>query len=286
MALQNGSFPHPVAGNGDDVSSFLALTNIIVRPSVEDVEFRFRLETDDRQLMDLVNNGTLEIVIFWHCRATLSSGVLTPIHIKNRIDGWEFTCQLDQQILRDRVDITAEIVAPNNLSSFKWDNQHADYAGASFDIKKADYLGVVDSFHFDAAKLYDIMNPPLGSIFRMVEDPDLGVPMKVDFARDDQVRIFLSTEVATGFKELGYYSSLKLALVVLPALVETLSFISRMESAADGEDLTSKDWYQQIKRLLAYHGANLNRPLESAQKLLGNPTEDALKTINDEDSED
>lgn len=285
MALQNGSFPHPVAGNGDDVNSSLAITNIIVSPSVEDVQFQFRLVTDDQQLMELVNHGKLDVVVFWHCRATLSSGVLEPLQVKRRIDGWGFHCQLDQENLRDRVDITVEIIAPDNLTSFRWEKQHPDYADSSFDVRRADYLGVVDGFHFDAAKLYDVMNPPLGSIFRMVEDPELKAPMKVDFADDEQIRIYLSPEVATGFRDLGYYSSLKLSLVVLPALMETISFISRMDSARDGEDLSNKTWYQQVKRLLAYHKADLNFPLESAQRLLGNPTQDALKTINNEDSD-
>lgn len=285
MALQNGSFPHPVAGNGDDVDSNLALTNILVSPSVEDVQFDFRLITDDAQLIELVESGELSVVVFWHCRATLSSGILEPSQVRRLVDGWKFHCQLDQNLIRDHVEITVEIVAPNDIQDFKWEKQHEDYGDGTFSIKRADYLGIVDSFYFDAAKLYDPMTPPLGSIFQLIEDPELKVPMQVDFNGESQVRIRLSTNVATGFRELGYYSSLKLSLIVLPALMETLSFVARMEAAPDGEDLTNKDWYHQLKRLLAYHKADLTLPLEAAQKLLGNPTEDALNIVNDDDSE-
>lgn len=285
MALQNGSFPHPVAGNGDDVDSNLALTNILVSPSVEDVQFDFRLITDDAQLIELVESGELSVVVFWHCRATLSSGILEPSQVRRLVDGWKFHCQLDQNLIRDHVEITVEIVAPNDIQDFKWEKQHEDYGDGTFSIKRADYLGIVDSFYFDAAKLYDPMTPPLGSIFQLIEDPELKVPMQVDFNDESQVRIRLSTNVATGFRELGYYSSLKLSLIVLPALMETLSFVARMEAAPDGEDLTNKDWYHQLKRLLAYHKADLTLPLEAAQKLLGNPTEDALNIVNDDDSE-
>ncbi|MDL0402118.1 hypothetical protein QQO25_03940 [Corynebacterium lehmanniae] len=285
MALQNGSFPHPVAGNGDDVDSNLALTNILVSPSVEDVQFDFRLITDDLQLIKLVESGDLSVVVFWHCRATLSSGILEPTQIRRLVDGWKFSCQLDQNLIRDRVDVTVEIVAPNDIQDFKWEKQHEDYGEGTFAIKRADYLGIVDSFYFDAAKLYDPMTPPLGSIFQLIEDPELKVPMQVDFNGETQVRIRLSSNVATGFRELGYYSSLKLSLIVLPALMETLSFVARMEAAPDGEDLSGKDWYHQLRRLLAYHKADLTLPLEAAQKLLGNPTEDALNIVNDDESE-
>lgn len=285
MALQNGSFPHPVAGNGDDVDSNLALTNILVSPSVDDVQFDFRLVTDDLQLIQLVESGVLSIVVFWHCRATLTSGILQPSQVRRLVDGWKFHCQLDQNLIRDRVDITVEIVAPSDIESFRWDKQHEDYGEGTFSIKRADYLGVVNSFYFDAAKLYDPMTPPLGSIFQLIEDPDLKIPMQVDFNGESQVRIRLSPTVATGFKELGYYSSLKLSLIVLPALMETLSFVARMDSSPDGEDLSAKEWYHQIKRLLAYHKADITLPLEAAQKLLGNPTEDALRIVNEDDEE-
>lgn len=280
MALQNGSFPHPVVGNGDDVDSSLAITNIVVSPAVEDVQFDFRLVSNDQQLISLVNSGELSLVVFWHCRSTLSSGILEPLRIRKLLDGWQFYCQLDQTQVRGRVDITVEVVAPKRIGGFRWERQHSDYGDQDFEIRKADYVGVVDGFYFDASKLYDVMNPPLGSIFQLIEDPELRVPMIVDFEGDEQVRIRLSPDVASGFKDLGYYSSLKLSLVVMPALMETISFVSRMEANPDGEDLTSKEWYHQLKRLLAYHKASVDHPLESAQRLLGNPTVDALKTIN------
>lgn len=283
---QNGSFPHPVIGNSDDVNSTLTLTNIVVAPSIEDVRLDFRLTTNDTQLMELVNDGTLQVIIFWHCRATLSSGILNPLQVKQRIDGWTYQCQLMQEDIRDRVDIAVEIVAPKDLDNFQWDNQHPDYGDQTFSVSTGDYLGIADSFYFDATKLYDAMNPPLGSIFKVVEDPKLTAPMKVDFSGETQVIIQLSSDVARGFTELGYYSSLKLSLVVLPALMETLSFISRMELNEDGEDLSQKEWYGHLKRLLAYHQAEVNQPLEAAQRLLGNPTVDALKTINAEEAED
>lgn len=280
MALQLGSFPHPVLGNGDDVDSALTITNIVVAPAIEDVQFDFRLVTNDRQMIDLVNSEELTLVVFWHCRSTLSSGILRPIRVKRLLDGWQFFCQLDQNQIRGRVDITVEVVAPTSIQGFRWERQHSDYGEHDFDIRKADYLGVVDGFYFDASKLYDAMNPPLGSIFVLVEDPELRVPMVVDFDDDEQVRIRLSSDVANGFKELGYYSSLKLSLVVMPALMETISFVSRMEANPEGEDLSSKEWYHQLKRLLAYHKASVDQPLESAQKLLENPTVEALRTVN------
>lgn len=76
MSIQNGSFPHPVAGNGDDVNATLNISNILVSPSVEDVRFEFRFSTDDKQILQLIRNGELAIEIFWHCGATLNSGLI------------------------------------------------------------------------------------------------------------------------------------------------------------------------------------------------------------------
>lgn len=286
MGYQNGSFPHPVAGNGDDVSSLLNISNIMVAPSVDDVKFEFRLSTDDQQILDLVKSGDLSVEIFWHCGATLSSGLLEPLHVEPRIDGWIYYCHLDQQEIRDQVEITVEIVAPKDLTSFKWHNQHPDYGDQSFDIRHADYLGLVDTFYFDAAKLYDVMNPPVGSIFRMIEDPKLRVPLRVDFSGDEQVLIQLSPDVADEFRQLGYYSSLKLSLVVLPTLIETINYISRTEMDPEGEDLTGRRWYQEMKRLLSRQGLDPNYPLDAAQRMLGDPILDALRSINTDEEED
>lgn len=286
MVAQVGSFPHPVIGNGDDVSSSLHLTNIGISPTVEDVLIKFKVFTDDQQLQDLVNSGRAEIVIWWHCRATLSSGILEPLAVEPKIDGWRFECSLDQEFLRDRVDIVVEISAAQDIEDFKWDNQHEDYGDQTFSISAADYLAFAGDFYFNAAKLYDAMNPPLGSIFCITEIADQTEPIRVDFNRTEQVSVFLSPQVAEGLRALGYAADLKLSLVVLPVLMETLSYISRMEAMPEGDDLTSREWYQTLKRMIEHSKLDISSPLESAERLLNHTTAKALATLEQEENEE
>ncbi|WP_087116554.1 hypothetical protein [Corynebacterium urinipleomorphum] len=286
MVAQVGSFPHPVIGNGDDVSSSLHLTNIGISPTVEDILIKFKVFTDDQQLQELVNSGQAKIVIWWHCRATLSSGILEPLAAEARIDGWRFECSLDQEFLRDRVDIVVEITAAQDIENFRWDNQHEDYGGQKFSIRVADYLAFGGDFYFNAAKLYDAMNPPLGSIFRITKREDQVEPIRVDFNNTEQISVFLSAQVFDGLQALGYADDLKLSLVVLPVLMETLSYISRMEAMPEGDDFAGREWYQTLKRMIEHSKLDISSPLESAERLLNHTTAKALASLEQEENEE
>ena len=144
----------------------------------------------------------------------------------------------------------------------------------------------MDGFYFDATKLYDVMNPPVGSIFKLLIDDEMRTPLRVDFSDDEQVIIRLSPEVATEFRQLGYYSSLKLSLVVLPALVETINYIARAEMDPNGEDLTEREWYQELKRMISIQRLDINYPIDAAQRLLNDPLLEALRSVNLDEEDD
>lgn len=282
--LDNGSFPHPVIGHSDDVNSVLTLSNIDITTMTEDIRVDFRIETDDSQLVELVDDGSVEIVAMWTCGATLGGGRLSPSSLVKTFDGWEATCFLDQQEVRDGVEVSVELVAARSLENFRWERQHEDYENTTFAISTGDYLGLVGEFSFNADKVYDSLNPPLTSVFRIIERASQVEPMILDHSDGPQVTIYLSAEMAKGVRGLGYYSSMKLALVVLPALMETFATMAR-ETAADGEGLSQTGWFRSLEVLLAKHDADVSRPLEAAQKILNNPTIAAINSLEIEEDD-
>lgn len=286
MNTQNQSFPHPVLGNGDDVSSSISISNISIGPTSLDTSIRFRVTTDDQQLIDFVNSGDIEPVFFWHCRSTLTSEIEKLHPVKKRQDGWQFEVLLDQEKIRGEVDVSVEMIATKELVDFQWTNQHPDYGSSTFQIRPGDYIALAGSFKFKAAKLFDAMNPPLSSFFDIIGDPQLTDPLEVDFDDDEQIRVRISTYVKEKMLHPGMGASLKISLVVLPALIETLGFIERQSLTEDGEDLTCRSWYQNLQNLLTYNKLSEVGPLKAALQLLKQPYMEALSTMDFEESED
>ncbi|WP_426705641.1 hypothetical protein [Corynebacterium auriscanis] len=285
MNTKNQSFPHPVMGNGDDVSSLLTIDNLRIGPTPVDTEIRFRITTDDRQLIDLVNKGDVEPVMFWHCRTTLTSELEKLVPLKNRQNGWEYEVFIDQEKIRDEVGVSVEMIAARNLQNFHWSNQHPDYGSSTFDVRAGDYVALPGSFKFKAAKLFDAMNPPLSSFFDIIVDPKIRGHLEVDFDDDDQIRVRISEHVKEKLLHTGMPSSLKISLVVLPALIETLAFMEKQCNLEHGEDLTNRSWYVNLLNLLPHRSLTEDGPLKAAMHILREPYLEALSTTENEELE-
>lgn len=268
MVVRDGSFPHPVLGHADDVASVFDVVNIAVTPLVDDVEVRFRLRSDDPDLGSMLSAGDAQLVVRWSCAATLASGDLAVDVIADHVDGKTYAGWIDQRMVRDRVRVDVAVVAARALSDLRWTRQHTDYGTQSFAVAVGDYLADGYGFEFFADKLFDPMQPPLGSCFRLVPDPLCPRDLRLRFDDDEQVVIVMSVQMAEGLKALGHRPDLQISLVVLPALMETLSFMERNSADASSEDLSGKAWYSTIQDLADRFAARATSPLVAAQLIL------------------
>ena len=168
------------------------------------------------------------------------------------------------------------------MVNFRWARQHEDYGTSTFNIASGDVVADAGELRFDSRKLYDPLEPPIGSCFIFVADPNLRKGMEIRFDSQDKVVVRLPEDV---FNELNLISSrpeLQISLVVFPALMETLAFI-RNNTLTDDENLDDRDWFRALWTMIEAHGGIGESPLRLAQKILANPIDNVLKKgiVND-----
>lgn len=84
-----------------------------------------------------------------------------------------------------RVDLS--IVATDEIPDYRLRHQHPDYGDAAFHVLPGDMLADAGSFEFAPDKLYDPLNPPIGSCFAFVAAPGLRKGLSISFLGDEQV---------------------------------------------------------------------------------------------------
>ena len=277
MRRLQGSYPHPVVGHLDDVDSVFMIDQASVTPTTQDVELKFRIRLDDPDLSALIEAGTAALVFNWTCGSTLSSGALQADKLMSHVDGNTWIAYLDQQAVRNTVTVRVAAVAKVAIPDYHLSRQHADYQGARFQVSPGDILGEAGSFEFHVNKLFDPLQPPVGSCFRFVEDPKIKRGLAVRFDDEEQVTVVMSSECLSDLRALGARPEAQVALVVLPALMETISFIRASEQEA-GMDDSQKVWYRAVLGLVSSAGdLEGDSSLTLAQRILDNPVEKALR---------
>ncbi|KZX58226.1 hypothetical protein A3709_01815 [Halioglobus sp. HI00S01] len=269
-----GSYPHPVIDTADDVSSNIEVINILVDPTQQDIEITYEVRSDDPDLITLLDSGSAVHSLRWRCSSTISTDEMEPTEYQRTPTGFRLRAYLDQQLVKGDVWADVQIVVAKELLSHRWTRQHVDYGNASFNLQPGDVLADAGSFKFDAKKMYDPLNPPVGSCFKFVRSTSLHKGVKVAFDGNETITVQLPEKTFDGFQLFSHRPDLQIGLVVLPALVETLHFIKSNEE----EPLDDKVWYNEIQQLVEDRGGWDQSLLVLAQKILENPIDTAIRT--------
>jgi hypothetical protein len=268
-----GSYPHPVIDSADDVASDFEVINILVDPSQQDIEISYDIRTNDPDLLGLLDSGKASHSLRWRCSSTISTGEMKPVEYQRSSNGFRMKAWLDQQLVKGSVAAEVRIIVKEDMCGHQWSNQHAQYGDASFDLQPGDVLADAGYFEFDAEKKYDPLDPPLGSCFSFVRSASLHKGIKVAFDGDETVAVQIPAKTFDAFKLFAHRPDLQIALVVLPALMETLSFIN----SSDDEPLDDKAWYVAINSLVDESGGWDQKLIELAQKILEKPIDNVLQ---------
>ena len=277
--VTRGSYPHPVLDASDDVGASIDLFNVSVAPSVDDVEVRFQLRMTEPLIHELLQEGVARYSFRWSCSSTIASGDLEAEVQMHHADSIAFVGWIDQESIRGTVRVEVRIIAAREIDQYRLDSQHSDYGEAAFHVLPGDILADGGYFDFEPDKNYDPLRPPVGSCFRFAADSKLKRGLSVRFDQDDHVLVAFPEKLLPGFGMLRNRQDLQISLVVLPALMETISYIKENEDAGDqGEDHTGRKWYTAVTRLVEEIGSLDQRSFELAQKILGNPLDNSLTT--------
>lgn len=269
-----GSYPHPVIDGADDVSSSFEVLNVLVDPSQQDIEISYEIRTDDPDVVKLIDSGSAIHSLRWRCSSTISTDEMSPQEFQRTPQGFRLRAWLDQQRVRGDVVADVRLIVAKDVRGHSWQRQHADYAGATFDLKPGDVLADAGSFRFNAEKLYDPLDPPIGSCFKFVRSSSLHKRIKLAFDSNEFVSVQIPPKTFDDFKLFSHRPDLQVALVVLPALMETLDFI---KSTRDQEPLDDKAWFVAIDQLATDRGGWDQSNLELAQKILESPIDTAIR---------
>ena len=274
-----GSYPHPVLDDAsDDVGSSFDVANVTVAPTQEDIELTFDVRSDDPNLRDLIEDGRARHSLRWQCSATIASAELEPQVWRRSADGiTSLRTWIDQRSVTGRISAEVRVIAAEPIRGFRWSRQHSDYGDTRFNIEPGDLLADGGSFEFEAEKLFDPLAPPIGSCFEFVVNPKQRRGIEVGLDGDDTVKVSMPTGMFEVLGHLAARPDLQIALVVLPALIETISFIQQEEGRADGEDLSDRAWFIAIRDMADRHGGLDRRPLELAQRILEHPIDLAMR---------
>lgn len=284
MATLRGSYPHPVLDDTDDVSTTIEVLNVSVVPTVEDVEVSFEVRMTDPDVGQLLKDGRAEYRFRWTCSATIDNDTLgqtrvTPLADSTRHQGW-----IDQHRIRGPVSVSVMIVATEELLDYRLGAQHVDYQGASFRLRPGDVIADAGFFEFEPDKMYDPLKPPLASCFQFKPDDQVRKGIQVRFYDDDRVLVRFAPQLYADFASLGDRPELQISLVVLPALIATISYI-QSNQGDDGEDLRDRRWLQVILGLMEQVGRIDDPPLDLAQGILSHQLDRALAQLTQGDDD-
>ena len=278
-----GSYPHPVIDAADDVASDFEILNVLVDPSQQDIEITYEIRTDDPDLIRLLDSGAAMHSLRWRCSSTISAGDMKPEVTHHTGTGFKLRAWLDQQSVIGDVVADARVILTNDLNGHRWQKQHSEYGDAQFDLLQGDILAEAGTFRFSADKLFDPLDPPIGSCFSFVRSTSRRKGILVTYDSDDTVNVQIPAMTFDGFKLFGHRPDLQIALVVLPALMDALRFIKENR---DVEPLEDKAWYNAIDQLVDDRGGWDKNILELAQKILESPIDNAIRTGIETEEED
>ncbi|MEJ5928838.1 hypothetical protein WG915_09480 [Corynebacterium sp. H128] len=271
MSNSNGSYPHPVLGNLDDVNSTFRVFNVVISCDTDFVELQFELQTDDPDVLERMDKELAIVAVKVSCATTFYNQTLLLQPKSRKTNGGKYEISFDQRDLRGNVDAQFLLLSTVPEDFFKWQRQHSEYGDATFSLKRGDVLADGGMIRFDAAKSYDPLDPPLGSCFRLVPDDRLKKRMEISFSNEEQITLLIPTETADFLSAHPDMPEFAINCVILPALIGTIDKIAMSEKMPDFVDEQDFIWYRTIKQMLDSRSLNYEESFKAAQEILQFP---------------
>lgn len=198
------------------------------------------------------------------------------------------TIKLNPGLLHERVELIPCIIATEKITDFTNDDFEDDYKGIVFEINIGDVIAIGGKRVFDALYKNDIIKN--GSSIVTIAGSEKVTEITCDFSRS-VIEIRMPEKQFTDYLECGYqkakYKTLN-AILTIPALVEAICIIASDVKNDEVGEYSSLAWYKTIVVNLKRFAGNdenkylelLGKPFSSAELLLGNNYEAALKFVN------
>jgi len=280
-------YPHPVLTRfSDDLVNCGFKINVDCDPEPDKYLFNCEAELTCRDLEQLIESKKASFVLHIECASTRFR---TAIRSTNKT----FKGSVPAGCLDGKVEILPMVTALQDVVSYKNDNFHEDYNGASYKIKKGDVFAIGESSEFDAVKQKDALKN-IRSIFSVVPDNDQeALPLNVDL-NGERIVISLSRKnynLYIQLKENQALNSVLASMIIMPTLIFTLDKVKEVASEAPDElnDYDGRRWYRIIKNRLQSLDYDISDSdmwssegtLVIAQKIIGDPISTGIKNLQE-----
>lgn len=247
---------------------------------VNNLQFDFDIEMDNKELQSMILAADAEYVIHIECANT---SFRTAIHdISNHVSK-----EIPVGRINGRIEIIVLIVTKKDVSYFvnsNWD----DYRGLSFELSKGSILAYKNIPTIDIVKNYEEFNSA-SSIFkvykRLTSDPK---PMEVDLSTA-QIGIGVGLqeyEIYSRFCDKEEFQPILNSMMIFPALVYVFEEL-KQENGID--NYSGRNWYISLSKAYEKRGVDLEDELlnsdktsvQLAQEAMELPLNAALKKFAD-----
>lgn len=259
------SYPHPVFGNGDDVSGKInqphfsySITDEIIELNVEN------LCTGNEDIDYLIDSGEAGWQIRVHCARTY----MRESFIAN---GRSWTQKLSGPDYEGTVILETNVISLRPIEQYLPVNSHDDYSGEKFDLATGELIAVTFPSRFSVDKIYDPLKAPVSSFIKVIEGDHKEGEYKVVF--DDDL-IFVKLSKSDWLEYPGIRDRVPALLhsaLVLPVLTEAIRCMGGYSSTL---------WSSRLHDIVEARDIDVEHPLEGAQKLLADPLSRSFKSIN------
>ena len=287
MRIGKRLFPYPVLNSEKIYSQYKESSfSLSYDENISDDKQFYELnnlhcEIDSDLLVGLIKDEKAEIICIVECPSTMfRQSYSLPF------EGMDLEIPLTD--LNNKVNVSAFVVAKEDIDDFHTDDFLNGYEGISFAIEKHDILaaddGYVNTIDFD-----DFEDNKQKSIFLVIKDKNINDgTMRVEYD-SEKITICLPEKEWNEYdktKRISKFESLYFSVIAIPALGYALSCLQRNDPSVDMLKIDYK-WFNSFAAAYKnYHGEELtddvfikmNTNLES-QMVLNNPVTKAVDQI-------
>lgn len=265
MAASNISYPHPVLGNGDDISVGEISPEVAYEISDEAIHLSIdKLISGHSDIDQMVRNGDA----LWHLRIQCSR---TYMRESFGVNGDSFEVRLKGEDYEGMVDVELSVVTQKNIADYRPEGIHDDYENEKFQLRAGEVIGLGPNFRFLVDKVYDPLKAPVSSLVRITEGEHKDGPFTLTLD-DDLIIVRLSKSdwhEYAGIRD--RVPTVVHSAIVLPALAEAIRKI---------HEHTDTLWGGRLKDALEAKNIDEGDPLAAAQEILASPVTRTINEVN------
>lgn len=276
MKFNNISFPHPVLGVANEVSSEIKMIDtedVSINPNNHNYEVKVKYTFDDEVLKQMVEDGKAEFI----CEATCSNTLYREII---RSEKPKIAFEIPRKQVKGRVEFVCLLVAKENIESYSNANFHSDYNGFSFEIEQGEVLAYFGDFSFNADIKYEKLKA-VSSFMEIVPNEELTYT-HVDLKKN-KIEIQLPIETYKLYQSDFISQEVKFAPVFHSSIVLNALLTALYNFEEHKDYLWAKVIDYRLKNEKQFKDMNFNEKEnvpEIAQMLLGNPFKRLLEGLN------